>query len=95
MADVRIELDDGAESLQAKETAHDVPVGVWALFGGLVVWGIYYFFAYVGWNQAEELEATKTALSTNIAHTIAYTAIPATAALVLAIAMKRRAKRAR
>jgi hypothetical protein len=83
------ELDDGVDALQAKETAHAVPAGVWALFAGLVLWGVWYFAAYIGWDQAEDLKAA-TALSTNVAHTIAYTTIPAAVIVALALAMRRR-----
>ncbi len=86
------ELDDTAESLQAKETEHTMPLGVWVLFGGLIVWGIYYFFTYVGWDQAEEVKGGGAALGTNITHTVAYTAIPAAVIVLLAVAMARRGK---
>ncbi len=86
------ELDDTAESLQAKETEHAVPVGVWILFGGLIAWGIYYFFTYVGWDQAEEVKGGGAALGTNITHTVAYTAIPAAVIVLMAFAMSRRPK---
>ncbi|GEJ56815.1 hypothetical protein [Anaeromyxobacter diazotrophicus] len=88
-----IELDDGVEQLQAKETAHAVPVGIWALFGGLVAWGVYYFIAFIGWDQTGELSGQSTALGTNVAHTVAYTAIPAAAIVALAVGMARRSAR--
>ncbi len=90
-----IELEDTAESLDAKETAHTVPVGIWALFGGLIVWGIYYFFAYVGWDQTEEVKGGGAGLGTNISHTVAYTAVPAIVIVLLAFAMRRRPKASR
>jgi heme/copper-type cytochrome/quinol oxidase subunit 2 len=83
------ELDDSAESLQAKETEHRIPVGIAALFGGLIAFGLYYFIAYIGWDQASDLKVG-TAVSTNITHTIAYTAIPAAVIIALAVAMARR-----
>jgi TRAP-type C4-dicarboxylate transport system permease small subunit len=83
------ELDDSAEALQAQSTAHKMPVGIAALFGGLIAFGVYYFFAYVGWDQTSELKAG-TALSTNITHTVAYTAIPAAVIVLMAVAMARR-----
>lgn len=88
----RIELEDTPESLQARETEHAVPLGIWLLFGGLVVWGIYYFFAYVGWDQAAELKGGGAGLGTNVTHTIAYTLIPAAIIVALAVAMSRRAR---
>ena len=83
------ELADDAASLQAKETAHTVPAGVWALFGGLIAWGVYYFFAYIGWDQTADLQAPG-GVGGNITHTIAYTAIPAAVIVALAVAMRRR-----
>jgi hypothetical protein len=87
-----LELDDRVESLQAKETEHQVPAGIYALFAGLIVWGIYYFVAYVGWDQAADVSGT-TGLGINITHTVAYTAIPAAVIVGLAVAMSRRARR--
>ncbi len=88
------ELDDAAESLQAKDTEHDLPVGIVALFVGLIAWGVYYFVAYVGWDQAADLQGT-TGLGTNIGSTIAFTAIPAAVVIALAVAMRRRSGAAR
>ncbi len=85
------ELDDAAESLQAKDTEHDLPVGIVALFVGLIAWGVYYFFAYIGWDQASDLKGT-TGLGTNIGSTIAFTAIPAAVVVALAFAMRRRSR---
>ncbi len=90
-----LELDDTADALDAKETARTVPVGIWVLFGGLIVWGIYYFFAYVGWDQAGELKEGAAGVGTNITHTVAYTAIPAAVIVLLAFAMRRRTKATR
>ncbi len=36
------ELPDTADGLEAKETASKIPLGWWALFWGLIVWGVYY-----------------------------------------------------
>ena len=88
-----IELEDSAQSLQAKETGHQVPVGMYALFGGLVLWGVYYFFAYIGWDQASDVTGGGAGLGANIGSTIAYTAIPTAIILVLGFAMSRRPKR--
>jgi hypothetical protein len=87
-----VELEDTAQALQAKETEHAVPVGYWLLFFGLIGWGVYYFFAYVGWDQAVELSGTSTALGSSIGRTVAFTAIPLTAVIALAVAMARRRK---
>jgi hypothetical protein len=88
-----IELGDRAEDLQAKATEHEVPAGVWALFGGLILWGVYYFFTYVGWDQAGEVTAGQTtALGTNVGSTIAFTAIATAVAVALAVSMARRGR---
>jgi hypothetical protein len=87
-----LELEDSSQSLQAKETEHRIPVGIYALFGGLILWGIYYFFAYVGWDQAVEVQGGGAAVGTNITHTVAYTAIPTAIIVALAFAMSRRPK---
>ncbi len=91
-----LELQDSAESLQAKGTENVVPVGVYVLFGGLVLWGIYYFFAYVGWDQAADLKTGGGAgLGANIGWTVFYTALAAVFVVALALAMSRRGKRPR
>ncbi len=88
-----VELDDDPESLQAKETAHRLPVGIVLLFAGLVAWGIYYLYAYspwsTGWTQEADLTSAAS-VGTNIGHTVAFTAIPAAVIVVLAVAMARR-----
>lgn len=90
-----LELDDSAESLQAKETEHAVPVGIKALFAGLVLWGVYYLWAYspwsTGWTQEADLQGAPTT-GVNVLDTIAFTAIPAAIIVALAVAMARRKK---
>jgi hypothetical protein len=87
------ELPDSAEAMEAKETAHTLPVGFLVLFASLVLWGLYYLWTYspwsTGWTQASELEQVATTAS-NVTHTVAYTAIPALVLLVMAIAMAKR-----
>jgi hypothetical protein len=87
-----VELEDTAQALTAKATEHAVPVGYWALLCGLVAWGLYYFVAYVGWDQAAELSGATTAVGSNIGRTVAFTAIPLGAVVALAVAMARRGK---
>jgi heme/copper-type cytochrome/quinol oxidase subunit 2 len=93
MAD--IDIDESAEALQNPETAHAFPLGLKLLFAGLILWGVYYLFAYSpwssGWTQEADLQGAPTT-AVNVAHTIAYTAIPAAVALALAVAMARRKK---
>lgn len=87
------ELPDTAEAMEAKETARKLPAGFLLLYFGLIAWGIYYLVTYspwsTGWTQAGELDQVQ-ATSTNITHTVAYTAIPALVLLVLAVAMAKR-----
>ena len=91
MAD--IELDDSAETLQNQETAHAFPVGLKLLFAGLILFGVYYLWAYspwsTGWTQEADLQGAP-GTGVNVAHTIAYTAIPAAVVTALAVAMARR-----
>ena len=91
MAD--LELDDSAETLQNQETAHAFPSGLKLLFAGLIAFGVYYLWAYspwsTGWTQEADLQGAP-ATGVNIAHTIAYTAIPTVAVLALGVAMARR-----
>jgi heme/copper-type cytochrome/quinol oxidase subunit 2 len=91
MAD--IELDDSAETLQNQETANAYPLGLKLLFAGLIVFGLYYLWAYspwsTGWTQEADLQGAP-GTGVNIAHTIAYTAIPAAVVIALAVAMARR-----
>jgi len=46
--------------LEAKETAHKLPVGWVLLFVGLILWGMYYIYAYSpatsGWSQEQAYE---------------------------------------
>lgn len=100
------ELPDTADALQAKETADKVPFGWWALFFGLILWGVYYVYAYSpslgGWSQAGDYEASvKVAASAsavaaetsqNITATILFTAIATVVAILLAIGAMRRKK---
>ncbi len=53
------ELDD-IRAFEAKETAHTLPKGWVILFWALILWGIYYFYAYSpslgGWSQEQAYE---------------------------------------
>jgi hypothetical protein len=46
---------DGAEAFESKETADRLPVGWVILAAALIVWGIFYAWAYLpslgGWSQ--------------------------------------------
>jgi hypothetical protein len=50
------ESDDITE-FEAKETAHTLPLGWLLLFGGLILFGIFYAIAYTpslgGWSQEQ------------------------------------------
>jgi hypothetical protein len=50
------------DSMEAEETAHTLPLIFKILFFGLILWGIYYTYAYTpslgGWSQQAEYEAS-------------------------------------
>ncbi len=88
------ELDD-LEKFEAKETSHTIPVGYAVLYFGLILWGLWYLWAYSpwgsGWSQAQDLEAGPSA-GVNTLWTIAFTAIPALAALLIVLAQRGKKK---
>ena len=88
------ELDD-LTKFEAKQTSHDLPAGYLVLYFGLIAWGIWYLWAYSpwgsGWSQAKDLEGAPST-GVNVLWTIAFTVIPALAALLIALAQKRRKK---
>lgn len=88
------ELDD-LERFEAKETSNQIPAGYLILYFGLIAWGIWYAWAYSpwgsGWSQAKDLEGAPSA-GVNILWTVAFTVIPAVAALLIALAQRRRRK---
>lgn len=88
------ELDDMTQ-LEAKETSQTIPGGYLLLYFGLIVWGIWYLWAYSpwgsGWSQAKDLEGTPSS-GINLLWTVAFTAIPALAALLIALAQRNRKK---
>jgi hypothetical protein len=90
------ELDD-LSAFEAKETSHKIPVGWSLLFWGLIVWGVYYLWAYSpalgGWRQAQDLEGGGASAGTNLLATIAFTAIPTAAAVALWIVQRGRKRR--
>jgi hypothetical protein len=77
---------DSAEAFEAKETAKALPWGWVALAAGLVLWGLYYAYAYTpmfgGWSQAAELEQAGGGAST--AATIFFTVAAAIGVVVIA-----------
>jgi len=92
---------DDIQAMEAKETAHRLPVGWLVLFFGLILWGIYYAWTYTpslgGWSQAkayaQSLEAAGsgvTSSGSNILATILFTAIPTAAAVWLIVAQSRK-----
>jgi hypothetical protein len=87
------QLDD-LEKFEAKETARKLPVGWLLLFWGLIAWGAYYLWAYSpglgGWSQAQDLEGGGATLGTNLFATIAFTAIPALAALFIVLSQRKK-----
>ncbi len=85
--------EDDLSRFEAKETSHTIPIGYLLLYFGLIAWGIWYAWAYSpwgsGWSQAKDLEGTPSS-SVNLAATVAFTVIPAVAALAIAMVQKRR-----
>ncbi len=85
--------EDDLSRFEAKETSHTIPVGYLILYFGLIAWGIWYAWAYSpwgsGWSQARDLEGTPSS-GVNVLWTVAFTVIPAVAALVIAMLQKRR-----
>lgn len=95
MANPKIDADiDDISKLQAKETEHTVPFGYWLLFWGLILWGVYYLWAYSpalgGWSQALDAEGGGASPAMNLLATIAFTAIPTGAAVLILLAQRRR-----
>ena len=95
------ELPDTPEALEAKEPVSRIPLGWWALYWGIILWGVYYTWTYTpslgGWSQDRAFEeATKAAVAsagetgTNIFATILFTALATLAAVVLIFAASRR-----
>ncbi|TAN45804.1 MAG: hypothetical protein EPN22_01265 [Nitrospirae bacterium] len=55
---------DNIEEFEAKDTAHKLPIGWLMLYFGLILWGVYYLYAYTpslgGWSQeGQYLESIK------------------------------------
>ena len=88
------ELDD-LSRFEAKQTSHDLPSGYLVLYFGLIAWGIWYLWAYSpwgsGWSQAKDLEGAPST-GVNVLWTIAFTVIPALAALLIALMQRGRKK---
>ncbi len=88
---------DDLSAFEAKETSHDLPVGWLLLFWGLVVWGIWYLWAYSpalgGWSQAQDLESGGASSDTNILATVAFTVIPTAAAIAIVLVQRSKRKR--
>jgi hypothetical protein len=87
------ELDD-LSAFEAKETSHKLPVGWVLLFWGLIVWGVWYLWAYTpalgGWSQSQDLEAGGASTGTNVFATILFTAIPTLAAVLIVLGQRRK-----
>jgi hypothetical protein len=87
---------DDLEAFEAKETSRKLPVGWLLLFWGLIAWGAYYVWAYTpglgGWSQAQDLEGNGAASGANLLATIAFTAIPTLAAVLIVLSQRRKGK---
>jgi hypothetical protein len=89
-------VDDLRQLDSPEETAHKLPVGWLLLFWGLIVWGAWYLWTFTpglgGWSQAQDLEGGGASTGLNVLATIAFTAIPTTAAVVLVLSQRRKGK---
>ena len=87
------ELDD-LSKFEAKETSRKLPAGWLLLFWGLVVWGVWYLWAYTpglgGWSQEKDLEGSAALGGANLLATIAFTVIPTVAALLIVLAQRKK-----
>jgi hypothetical protein len=91
------QLDDMSQ-FEAKETSHTLPVGWLLLFWGLVLWGVWYLWAYTpglgGWSQEAEFQQVGEAASgATIFATVLFTALATTAAVSIIFALSRARKR--
>ena len=90
------ELDD-LSKFEAKDTARKLPVGFSLLFWGLILFGVYYLWAYSpslgGWRQAMDADGGGVANETNTFMTILFTAVATIAAVGLALAQRSKGKR--
>jgi hypothetical protein len=90
------EIDD-LSTFEAKETSSKLPVGWLLLFWGLILWGLWYLWAYTpglgGWSQAADADAGGASAGVNLLATIAFTAIPTLAAVAIALSQRRRRAR--
>ncbi|HET8540964.1 MAG TPA: cbb3-type cytochrome c oxidase N-terminal domain-containing protein [Anaeromyxobacter sp.] len=87
------ELDD-LSRFEAKDTSRKLPAGWLLLFWGLVVWGAWYLWRYTpalgGWSQSQDLEGGGASTGTNLLATVAFTAIPTVAAIVIVLSQRRK-----
>ena len=95
MADQDLETDlDDLSRFEARETSRKLPAGWVLLFWGLILFGAYYLWAYSpalgGWSQAKDLDGGDASMGANLLATIAFTAIPAAAALLIVLRQRKR-----
>jgi len=88
------EFDD-IRQFEAKDTAERLPWGWLALLFGLILWGVYYAWAYTPprWSQAAAYENEGAAVAssgTNILATVFFTAIAIAVAVALLVAVSHR-----
>jgi len=76
------------------EGGKPVPLGWRVLFWGLIVFGVYYLWAYSpafsGWTQVSDLEGGVGSGGVNIFATIVFTALAAVAAGAILFALSRK-----
>jgi hypothetical protein len=90
------ELDD-LSTFEAKETSRKIPVGFSLLYFGLILFGVYYLWAYTpalgGWRQAMDAEGGGASPEANTFMTILFTALASAVAMGLALAQRRKARK--
>jgi cbb3-type cytochrome oxidase subunit FixP-like protein len=91
-----VQLDDLTQ-FEAKETARTLPVGWLVLFWGLIAWGAWYLWAYTpglgGWSQSQDLEGGGASSGANLVATIAFTALPTLAAVLIILSQRKKKQR--
>jgi hypothetical protein len=92
---MREQLDvDDLSKFEAERTSQKLPVGWLLLFWGLIVWGVWYLWAFTpglgGWSQAQDVEGGGASTTANLVATIAFTAIPTLAAIVIVLGQRRK-----
>ncbi len=93
----REEMDD-IQAMEAKDTARRLPWGWVVLFWGLIIWGVYYAWAYTpprwsqgaAYDQAADAAGAVATSGSSIFATVFFTAAATTAAVLLLVMVSRK-----